>query len=249
MRLYLFLMILLSCFTVANEELPGLEIEEIKQGVFLHKSYSKVEGWGLVSSNGLVVVSDGKAFIIDTPWSASDTKKLVDWIHSKKFELMGSISTHSHEDKTAGIKWLNDNSIATYASVLTNQILKQQGKEQATHSIEGDTFGLMDGLLEVYYPGGGHTLDNIVVWLPKSTILFGGCFIRSLESSGLGYIGEAKIEQWPKSAENTITRYSGAKIVVPGHGQIGGVDLLKHTKILAETAFNKSMPTANASAG
>ncbi|WP_063865148.1 MULTISPECIES: subclass B1 metallo-beta-lactamase TMB-2 [Acinetobacter] len=240
MRPFLFLIIFISHFAFANEEIPGLEVEEIDNGVFLHKSYSRVEGWGLVSSNGLVVISGGKAFIIDTPWSESDTEKLVDWIRSKKYELAGSISTHSHEDKTAGIKWLNGKSITTYASALTNEILKREGKEQARSSFKGNEFSLMDGFLEVYYPGGGHTIDNLVVWIPSSKILYGGCFIRSLEPSGLGYTGEAKIDQWPQSARNTISKYPEAKIVVPGHGKIGDFELLKHTKVLAEKASNKA---------
>lgn len=240
MRPYPFLILFISCLSSASDEIPGLEIEEIDKEVFLHKSYSHVDGWGLVSSNGLVVVSNGKAFIIDTPWSESDTEKLVTWIRSKKYELLGSISTHSHEDRTAGIKWLNDKSIATYASAMTNNILKREGKEQARNSFEGNEFELLNGLLEVYYPGGGHTIDNVVVWLPKSKILYGGCFVRSLESSGLGYTGEAKIDQWPKSAENTMTRYPNAKTVVPGHGIIGDFELLKHTRFLAEKAAKAS---------
>lgn len=249
MRFYLIFIIFISSFALAGEEVPKMEIKEIHEGVFLHKSYSRVEGWGIVSSNGLVVVSNGKAFVIDTPWSELDTKNLVDWIRSKKYKLLGSFSTHSHEDRTAGIKWLNEKSIATYASVLTNEILKKEGKEQATYSMKGDTFELMDGLLEVYYPGGGHTVDNIVVWLPESKILFGGCLVRSLDSRGLGYTGEAKIGQWSKSIANTITRYPGAKIVVPGHGKMGDLELLKHTKTLAESASNRStQPTAKVSA-
>lgn len=248
MRSYLLLIIFISYFASAKEEIPELEIKEIEKGVFLHKSYNKVKGWGLVSSNGLVVINGGKAFIVDTPWSESDTEKLVDWILSKEYELAGSISTHSHEDRTAGIKWLNGKSITTYASELTNKILKRNGKVQARNSFEGNEFALMEGFLKVYYPGGGHTIDNLVVWLPSSKILYGGCFIRSLESNGLGYTGEAKIDQWPQSAENTISKYPEAKIVVPGHGKIGDFELLKHTKLLAEKASNASIqPTANAS--
>ncbi|WP_163932745.1 DIM/SIM/IMP family subclass B1 metallo-beta-lactamase [Paraferrimonas sp. SM1919] len=246
---YLLLIVLFSFLASANEEIPSLEINEISKGVFLHKSYSLVNGWGLVSSNGLVVVNNRKAFIVDTPWSEQDTEKLVNWIRSKNYSLLGSISTHSHEDRTAGIKWLNGQSIATYATELTNSILLKEGKEQARHSLKGNDVELANGLLEVFYPGGGHTIDNVVVWLPKSNILFGGCFVRSLESKGLGYTGEAHIDQWAISAENTISKYPKAKTVIPGHGEIGNIELLKHTKFLAEKASNKSIqPTAEASA-
>lgn len=199
MRSHLFLIFIIVISPCVSAEIPSLQIEEIEKDVFLHRSYSQVEGWGLVSSNGLVVVNNGKAFIIDTPWSESDTEKLFNWIRSKNYKLLGSISTHSHDDRTAGIKWLNEKSIATYASSLTNEILRKEGKAQAKYSFEGNQFKLVDGLLEVSYPGAGHTIDNVVIWLPRSKILYGGCFIRSLETKGLGYAGEAKIDQWAKS--------------------------------------------------
>lgn len=245
---YLLLLALISCLSFAGEDLPDLKIIEIDKGVFLHKSYSQVDGWGLVSANGLVVVNDRKAFIVDTPWSDRDTEKLVNWIRSKNYELLGSISTHSHDDRTAGIKWLNNHSITTYATELTNNILRDEGKEQARNSLEGDENAIANGSLEVFYPGGGHTIDNVVVWLPKHKILFGGCFVRSLETNGLGYTGEAHIHEWPSSAEKLLAKYPKAKIVVPGHGNIGDIELLRHTKFLAKKISNKALlPITNAS--
>lgn len=239
---YLLLIFFFNCLVSASDEIPGMEINQIEENVFLHKSYSQVNGWGLVSSNGLVVVNNkGKAFIIDTPWSQGDTKKLVNWIQSKNYELLGSFSTHSHEDRTAGIKWLNDNSIATYATSLTNSILEKEGKEKARYSFESKEFELANGLLTVFYPGGGHTIDNVVVWLAKSKLLFGGCLVRSLESKGLGYTGEAYIEQWPSSVEKIISKYPEVQIVIPGHGKTGGIELLKYTKNVADEAATKSL--------
>ncbi len=226
--------------TFASEEVPGLIIEEIQKGVYLHKSFSRVDGFGLVSSNGLVVIDQGKAFIVDTPWSDQDTEKLVKWIKGNNYQLTGSISTHSHDDRTAGIKWLNSHSIATYVSVSTNNLLKSAGKEVASNTFEESGALLAGGLVEAYYPGGGHTIDNIVVWLPNSNILFGGCFVRSLDSKSLGYIGEATIDKWPSSVDRVMSKFSEAKLVIPGHGEIGGVQLLMHTKKLAESALTKA---------
>ena len=240
MRAILALQILLVGNVFATEKLPDLAIEEIQENVYLHKSFSRVEGFGLVSSNGLIVVDDGKAFIVDTPWSEEDTVKLAKWIDDKNYELVGSISTHSHEDRTAGIRWLNERSVSTYASSLTNEALKKESKELAKYSI-GDTELLAGDQIEAFYPGGGHSIDNIVVWLPHSKILFGGCLVRSLASKSLGYTGEAYIEQWASSVEKVLLRYPGANIVVPGHGKMGGIKLLKHTKQLAQLASNKSI--------
>ena len=243
------LMLFLSVGASSNEEIPEIKIREITDGVYLHQSFHRTDDFGVVSANGLVVVKKGKAFIVDTPWSDKDTEKLVGWILKQNYELLGSVSTHSHEDRTAGIKWLNSHSIPTYATKLTNDLLRAEKRELAKYTLNENDPTLANGLLEVFYPGGGHTIDNIVVWLPQSKVLFGGCFTRSIESKGLGYTGEAYIEQWSKSAENVLLKYPEAKLVVPGHGKIGDLALLMHTKTLAEAASNKSMqPTANASA-
>lgn len=237
MRTMCFLLItFISVTSIANEVLPDIEIKAIEQGVFLHKSYSYIDEWGLVSSNGLIVVDDDQAFIVDTPWSSTDTEKLVSWVRSKNYQLLGSISTHSHDDRTAGVKWLNDNSIPTYATRLTNEILLQEGKAQAKHAIDKNEFSLANGMLEVFYPGAGHTIDNMIVWLPKYKMLYGGCFVKSLHAKNLGYTGEADIKQWPHSIANATAKYSEAEIVIPGHGKIGGMQLLLHTKTLAENA-------------
>ena len=238
MRSYFLVLILFfCCFSSAGAEIPELKIDELENNVFLHKSYSQVDGYGLVSSNGLVVVSNNKAFIVDTPWSVQDTERLVNWIRSNNYELLGSVSTHSHDDRSAGIKWLNEHSIPTYATNLTNEILKNENMEPAKYSLRGNEAVLADGLLEVFYPGRGHTIDNVVVWLPKSKILFGGCFVRSLESQGLGYTGEAHIDQWAGSAKKVLSRFYEARVVIPGHGKVGDVELLRHTITLAESAL------------
>ncbi len=244
MKAYLAILLLLfSWHSYSSEELPELKIQKIYEDVFLHQSFKHVKGFGLVSSNGLVVVDDENAFIVDTPWSDDDTEKLVNWIRDNDYKLLGSVSTHSHEDRTAGIEWLNEQSIPTYASALTNKILKTEEKALAKHSFEGKEFQLAKGLLEAYYPGGGHTIDNIVVWVPKAKTLFGGCLVRSLESKGLGYTGEAHIAQWSGSAENLLAKFPEAKIVVPGHGKVGDIALLRHTQELAESASSKSVKT------
>ena len=235
-RLQFILLLLLLGNAVADEEIPPLVIEEIQNGVYLHKSFSRVDGYGLVSSNGLVVVNGKDAFMVDTPWSEGDTEKLVEWINENGLTLQGSISTHSHEDRTAGVEWLNAHGVPTYASALTNGFLEKAGMAQASNAFDGESLQLGNGLIEAFYPGPGHTEDNIVVWLPESEVLYGGCFVRSQGSTSLGYTGEANIGKWPASVEKVMQKYPTARIVVPGHGNMGDIRLLNHTRELAEAA-------------
>jgi len=77
-----------------------------------------------------------------------------------------------------------------------------------------------------------------VVWLAKHKILFGGCLVKSLQSKSLGNTADASIEIWPTSIQNVLNKYPDIEIVVPGHGKIGNVNLLKHTAKLALDAKN-----------
>ncbi|MED5389949.1 MAG: DIM/SIM/IMP family subclass B1 metallo-beta-lactamase [Pseudomonadota bacterium] len=222
--------------SLANDTVPALEIRQLADNVYLHTSYQNVEGFGLVDANGLVVMDGADAYLIDTPWSERDTQQLLDWMASRGMTVKGSVSTHSHDDRTAGIALLNQRSIPTYASAQTNALLEDAGKAQATHAFDEPVFALLAGKIELFYPGPGHARDNLVAWLPRSGILFGGCMIRAAESHTLGYTGEASLDKWSASVARVQSRYPRIRHVVPGHGKVGDASLLAHTRTLAESA-------------
>ncbi|MCL1105929.1 DIM/SIM/IMP family subclass B1 metallo-beta-lactamase [Shewanella algicola] len=206
-----------------------LTLSPLVPDVYLHQSYKQVSGFGLVESNGLVVVQDKQAFIIDTPWTDNDTAKLVDWIIQQGLTVTASISTHSHQDRAGGIGYLNSQGIATWVSDKTQRLLTANKLSSASHTFSTKQHTLEQQFIEVYDLGAGHTVDNLVVWLPKQQILFGGCLIKSLNSRTLGYTGEADLQQWPLTVAKVQAQFSEAKIVVPGHGKTGGTSLLSHT--------------------
>lgn len=224
------LFVLCVCFlcsvTAAVAALPDLKIEKLEEGVYIHTSFEEVNGWGVVTKHGLVVLLGTDAYLIDTPFTPTDTEKLVNWFVERGYKIKGTISSHFHSDSTGGIEWLNSQSIPTYASELTNELLKKDGKVQAKHSFSGVSYWLVKNKIEVFYPGPGHTQDNVVVWLPENEILFGGCFVKP---HGLGNLGDANLDAWPKSAEILMSKYSKAKLIVSSHSEIGNASLLKLT--------------------
>jgi len=219
-----------------NEGTKDLKIKKLSDNVYQHISYKKVEPWGLIGASGLVVINGTKAHLIDTPWTTQGTEQLIEWIEAKGLTIKSAIVTHFHEDASGDIPLLNDLNIETYATSLTNKLLKLNQKEVSSDEISSNSFEFIDGVASVFYPGAGHTEDNIVVWLPNEKILFGGCFVKSLKNKNLGYTGDANISEWPNSMQKVINRYPDAKLVVPGHGKIGDISLLMHTKALALSA-------------
>jgi metallo-beta-lactamase class B len=99
--------------------------------------------------------------------------------------------------------------------------------ETTLHEDEKITLGDID--IEIFYPGEGHTSDNITIWFPQYKVLFGGCLIKSLESKDIGSIKDANIKQWPDSVNKVLKKYSDAEIVIPGHGKWGDLKLAEHT--------------------
>jgi glyoxylase-like metal-dependent hydrolase (beta-lactamase superfamily II) len=89
-------------------------------------------------------------------------------------------------------------------------------------------------MISLVEAGRGHTVDNIVVWLPQREVLFGGCLVKSTGSKSLGYTEDADLDEWPHTIDRVAGRFPGAKVIVPGHGAPGGHELLVRTKELLD---------------
>ena len=89
------------------------------------------------------------------------------------------------------------------------------------------------------YFGGGHTIDNITVYLPEKKILFGGCLIKEMAAQNLGFTGDAVMKDWAFTVQKVMAAYPDIQYVVPGHGAYGGKNLLKHTIGLVQQEISK----------
>ena len=90
---------------------------------------------------------------------------------------------------------------------------------------EGMTLTFGDEVVRVIYPGPAHSPDNVVVHFPSRDLLFGGCMIKAGKS--IGNVLDADLEHW-EAAVHALEPL-GASVVVPGHGLVGGRELLQNT--------------------
>ncbi|WP_408901012.1 ALI family subclass B1 metallo-beta-lactamase [Photobacterium piscicola] len=213
-----------------------LEFENITNNIFLVKSYREFKNSKnpdkpiLMDANSLVYVDGKDAYLIDTPWNSSNMPQLTKWIENRGLTLKKTVFTHFHEDQTGGLEYLQDHHFETYASALTNKLLKGDKKTAANHDFSDDNFVLLENKIEVFYPGAGHSQDNSVVWLPKEKVLLGGCLMRANEVNTIGWTGDADIKEWAESAQKVLTKYPEALFVVPGHGNVSkGTSIISHT--------------------
>ncbi|NOU49949.1 subclass B1 metallo-beta-lactamase [Pseudoalteromonas sp. JBTF-M23] len=233
MYVIVFLALLFPALATAKDIAHEISIFKLSENVYQHVSYQEIKPWGMVAANGLVIVDKSDAYIIDTPWTEEHTKRLVKWVKAHNLTLKAAIISHYHEDASSGIEYLNKIGITTYANKATNLLLEKHKRTLASHSIDKPSYKLANDQIEVFYPGAGHSKDNVVVWLIDQQILFAGCFVKSLESTNLGNLADADVNQWPKSIANLKAHYPNIKLVVPGHGKAGDTSLLKHTQQLA----------------
>ncbi len=85
-----------------------------------------------------------------------------------------------------------------------------------------------------YYPGEGHTRDNIVVWFPEARLLYGGCLVKSTEATDLGNVTEANLAAWPVTLRNVSRKFPRPRYVIPGHQSWASTESLQHTVELLE---------------
>ena len=208
-----------------------VEVRQLAEGVWLHTTYYDLEGLRRVPANGLIVIDSNEAIMIDLPWTDEQAGMLFDWVTKKqKATIRKVVPTHWHIDCAGGLAEAHRRKAESFAFYKTVEILKSKD-EPVPQNWFTDRISLGCGTVnvELAYLGPGHTVDNIVAWIPGKNILFGGCMVKSQNATNLGNVTDADVESWPKTLRKVKETYPSAKIVVPGHGRPGGTELIDHT--------------------
>lgn len=208
----------------------SLKITQLVDNFYVYTTYHDFDGEPFPSNSMYLVTYEG-VVLIDTPWDEKQFQPFLDSIekrHHKKVIL--SISTHHHADRTAGIDYYKSKGIKTYSSKMTKKWCKKKKEPIAEFTFEKDTLFTIGGYkIQTFYPGKGHAPDNIVVWFEKDKVLYGGCFIKSTESQGLGNLSDADLKAWPKSIQKVIKEFPNPSFIIPGHQDWTNNQSLQHT--------------------
>jgi metallo-beta-lactamase class B len=219
-----------------------IQLIHLQDSVFIHVTWHHLDNFGRFPSNGLILIKNGEALMIDTPFDNDKTERLTNYLKdTMHVDLTKLIIGHFHQDCMGGLDYLQSIGIESIANSMTIEKCKEIGLPiPATAFTDSLTFEFNGEQIDCRYFGVGHSFDNITVWIPNKKILFGGCLVKSVNSRGLGNLSDAVVADWDLTIEMVKQEYSEINIVIPGHGNYGGRELLLHTIELVKNEKEKN---------
>lgn len=236
-------------------QLPNdLEVHKINDQTFYVKDTS------FYDTNVMVVkLKSGDVLIASSHIDTIKNDEMLKWIKAElKPQKIVALNTHFHNDGTGGNEAFRNSKAEIWSSHRTHQLHEQRADsmQEGLASMLADknhkknvldrknmsatdffdqheqpSWGISDKEVKVVYPGPAHSEDNLAVYLPDQKILFGGCMVRALEFD-IGNTKDANLQTYESSLLNL--QKLQAKIIIPGHGKIGGTDLLDHSLKLVQ---------------
>ena len=236
------LLFLVSNHVFGQTEHAPLKITHLTGDFYVYTTYNTYEG-NSVPANGMYLVSNDGVMLFDTPWDTTQFQPLLDSIRLKHNKnVVFAIATHWHSDKTAGLEYYRQKGIKTYTTAQTDQLSQKNGKKRAEFLLATDTvFHIGQYAFETYYPGEGHTADNIVIWFKKEKILYGGCLIKGAEDKTLGYLGDANVMAYASTLKNVQKKCRKPKFIIIAHSDWNNTHSLKHSIKMAQDLKKKNM--------
>lgn len=230
-----------GCATAPETEdsAQRVDLEPIAENVWVHTTYGNIPGFGPYPSNGLAVRGPSGVVLVDSGWGEAQTDALLKRIEQTiGAPVVAAVYTHAHDDRMAGAPVLDAAEIVTFATSLTLSIADQKALPSQATAFDPDETPkpLLDAGLTAFFPGRGHSADNLVVAHGPSGVLFGGCLIRAGFARDMGNTADGDLMSWGSSALAAGARFPDASIIVPGHGATGDRRLLAHTNALAGAA-------------
>lgn len=241
----------LACiFSLANifgqAEKAKLKISHLTGDFHIYTTYNTYKE-SQAPANGMYLVTHDGVVMFDTPWDTTQFQPLLDSIklkHNKMVVLC--IATHWHNDKTAGLEYYRQQGIKTYTTALTDEFSKKNNMKRAEFLMAKDTvFNVGQYSFEAYYPGQGHTADNIVIWFEKEKILYGGCLIKGVDDEDLGYLGDANVTEYASTLKKVQKKCKNPKFIIIAHNDWKNINSLKHSLMMAKELKRKAAADFN----
>ena len=231
----------LCCATAALRAAPNeVKITELAPGVYFRKAQTEPKFTGC--NQGWVVFKD-YVLVIDAnfPGQAAEVIQTIRKYTDKPIRFV--FDTHYHGDHADG----NPQYVKIGATVVAHErsqpLFQTKGLDGFTRAQQDanrkEEYGPLEYAIpslyfshklifddgnqrvELLFLGHAHTAGDAVAWLPKHGILFTG---DACVNGAFNYTGDSNTESW--IAVLSAMDELGVKQVAPGHGELGGKELL-----------------------
>ena len=217
-----------------GQENAKLKISHLTGDFYIYTTYNKYQESD-VPANGMYLVTNNGVVMFDTPWDTTQFQPLLDSIkikHNKNVSMC--FATHWHSDKTNGLEYYRQQGIKTFTTTLTDKLSKINNKKRAEFLLTKDSTFKVDGYsFETYYPGPGHTEDNIVIWFKKEKILYGGCLIKGADADDLGFLGDGNVMEYATTLKRVQKKFKQPAYIIVAHSDWKNINSLKHSLKMA----------------
>lgn len=240
------LLLFLSCIFSLNVLLGQsnnvkLKITHLSGDFYIYTTYNTYKE-SLLPANGMYLLTHKGVVLFDTPWDTTQFQALLDSIQFKHHQnVVLCIATHWHNDRTAGLDYYSRHGIKTYTTALTDAWCQKNNMKRAQNLIVQDTiFNMEPYSFETFYPGEGHTADNIIIWFSKEKILYGGCLIKGADAKNLGYLGDANVSTYASTLKNVQHKCPNPSTIIISHSDWNNIHSLTHSIHLAKKLKRKN---------
>jgi cyclase len=235
-RLKLFFLILFAALgnPVTSSAQTGA-VQMIAPDIYFHEGDHSVghcnNGW---------IVFDDYVVVVDANYSSGAAVVMPKIRATTDKPLRFVIDTHFHPDHSFGNKLWADAGAMPVAQAAALDELKRNGAtawidsartrpDVAASQLKLPELSYSDSLVfsdarhrvELLWFGPGHTPGDTLVWLPGEKVLFTG---DVCVNGSYNYVHDSDITGWIKVLEKA--RALGAKTVCPGHGPVGGPEII-----------------------
>jgi metallo-beta-lactamase class B len=190
--------------------------------VWVHTTVGTLADGALYAANGMLLEDGDRTVLFDVGWTPEQARTLLNWARNTlKHPVEKAYVTHFHNDRLGGIPALEAEHIPVFGTSTTIGLAARAGQPIPDHSISVPSTPLAVARdVDVFFPGAGHTLDNIVVDFSAEHIVFGGCFIKTANAESIGNTADADLKAWPDSVKRMRGALPHTRFAVPGHGPI-----------------------------
>jgi len=210
--------------------------------------------------NSTLVVGAAAAVLVDTGSTPAEAAELVEAARRITHLPWSVVNTHHHFDHCFGNQvaagdppapvWAHQEAarlLARPVEVVRDEAYREmighdpQLAEQLSHAVvhppdrtvtRAATLDLGGRVVELWHPGRGHTIGDLVVHVPDADLLVAGDLV---EQGAPPSFDDAYPLEWSDTLAAVLRRLGPASVVVPGHGACVGVDFVRaqHADLVA----------------